>query len=451
MTVGTRWFSLRRHLLVLLLGGVSLGWLASMALSYLDAHHEIDELFDAQLVQSAQTLLAMASEYDGDDDVAELDADGHKYQRKIVFQMWDDEGHMLLRSRQAPTTPLSTVVGFSDETRADGHDWRYYSQWDKERHLRVLVGQVHAAREELARHIARRLLAPALLGLPLLGLWLWFATRRGLAPIAVVTAAVAQRAPERLDPLVPATAPLELRPLVEALNALFGRVAATLQREREFTANAAHELRTPLAALAAQAEVAMRARDAAERDHALGQIGISVARASRLVEQLLTLARLDPAASLGQTDVRLDLLATEVCADHGPAALDKNIALELDAPLPVTLTGQPELMRILLRNLVDNAVRYTPAGGQVGVAVHATADTVVVSVHDSGPGIPPAERTRVLERFQRLAGQEVAGSGLGLSIVARIAELHGARLELGAARDGTGLSVTLAFPARLPA
>ncbi len=363
MTVATRWFSLRRRLLLLLLGGVTAGWLVAMGYTYVEARHQIDDL--------------LTSHHE------DLSAD--------------------------------------DEAAA---------------HLR----------HELAEHFVKTLLTPLLFGLPLLGGWIWFATRRGLAPIAVVTSAVTKRAPERLEPLVLVKAPVEIRPLVDALNDLFGRVGRALDNEREFTANAAHELRTPLAALAVQAQVAQQARDTAERDHALGQIRISVERASHLVEQLLTLARLDPAAGLSKAELRLDQLAAEVCADHGPAALDKDITLELDAPAPVAVAGNAAMLAILLRNLIDNAVRYTPPGGQIGVAVRVAEGKAVVSVSDSGPGIPVAERSRVLQRFQRLAGQDTVGSGLGLAIVARIAELHGARLELADGIGSSGLTVRLVFP-----
>ncbi len=420
----------------MLLGGVSAGWLAIMAFSYLDSHHEIDELFDAQLAQAAQTLLALASEYDDDDDIAELAGDGHKYQKKFIFQLWDAHGRLLLRSRHAPTAPLTETDGFSDAISGDGHAWRLYSQWDAERQLRVQVGEDHHVREELAWHIAGRLLVPGAIGLLLLGAWIWFATRRALAPLEEIAAQLAERAPDRLGPVTPTRAPEEIRTLLDALNGLFGRVGLAMENERRFTADAAHELRTPLAALTTQAQVALRAQDAAERDHAIRQVEAGTRRATHLVEQLLTLARLDPAAVPAFAAVSLDALATEVCADHGPAALAKQVTLELDAPAPVLVAGQDAMLRVLLRNLVDNAVRYTPAGGKVGVGVTVRGHGVILSVADDGPGIPAAERANVLHRFHRLAGQNVEGSGLGLSIVARIAELHGARLELADAAPG---------------
>jgi len=443
----TKWFSLRRRLTLLLLGGVSAAWLVTLAFSYVDAHHEVDELLDAQLVQVAQTLLALAAEADDDDDIAEEGAIGHKYQKRLRFQVWTRHGELLLRSADAPATPMATAEGFSEVVEGDGKHgrWRYYSQWDRKRKLRVEVGENHHVRDELVGHIAWRLLAPALFGLPLLGAWIWLATRRGLAPLGEVARDIAGREPTRLTPVVPTAAPEEIRPLVEAINGLFARVEAALESERQFTADAAHELRTPLAALAAQAQVAARARDEAERSHALDQLAAGTLRAARLVDQLLTLARVDSEHAVPSAQsVALDRLAEEVCADHGAQALAKDIALELDAA-PATVPGDAGLLRLLLRNLVDNAIRYTPPGGRVVVMVAADATGTTLSVTDSGPGIPEGERQRVFERFHRLAGQEIEGSGLGLSIVSRIADLHGARIVLHKAGIAGGLRFELHF------
>ena len=476
--MSTRWFSLRRRLLLLLLGGVSAFWLATLTLSYLDAHHEIDELFDAQIAQTAQTLLTLARDHEGhwhEDETAELAAATHKYQRKLRFQIWGRDGRLLLRSPNAPTTPLTDRDGFSSGAldavehhdarldarpgdRGHGHDgahfqqWRSFSQWDADRRYRVQVSEAHDIRNELSGKIAGKLLLPVLLGMPLLAAWLWLATRKGLAPLDEVASEIAARQPGHLEPLTPASAPNEIRPLVEALNGLFARVSQVMENERRFTADAAHELRTPLAALAAQAQVAQRASDAAQRDHAIEQVRFGVERAAHLVDQLLTLARLDPEQPLAERQA-LDLkqLVEESCAAHGVQALEKAIALELDAGDAATtnfsLVGSAALLRILLRNLLDNAIRYTPAGGQVQVTLRAQAGDIVLKVCDSGPGIPSEYRERVFRRFQRLAGQEETGSGLGLSIVQRIAELHGARVMLDDCAETGGLAVSVSFRA----
>lgn len=450
----TAWFSLRRRLLWMLLGGVSVCWLVTLAWSYVDARHEIDELFDARLAQTAQALLAQRHDFrrrdeDGRDDD---DDDGkpappeperllHHYQSRAMFQIWHADGVLALRSPNAPESPLTDTDGFGELQRGDGA-WRSFSQWDRKNRHRVVVAEPQHGRAAVAVKVAGRLLLPALLGLPLLGLWVWLATRRGLAPLDSLAGEIAARRPEHLTPVTPAAAPEEVRPLVEAINTLFQRVGQALEAERRFTADAAHELRTPLAALATQAQVAARARDEGERHHALEQLTASTRRAARLVDQLLTLARLDPENAGTTETVSLDRLAQDVCAAHGGAALAKDVELALEAE-PATVAGNGDMLRILLRNLVDNGIRYTPAGGRVTVIVKPAQ----LAVCDTGPGIPAEERQRVFDRFRRLAGQETEGSGLGLSIVQRIAERHGARLRLEDGDGGCGLRVVVEFPA----
>lgn len=443
----TVWFSLRRRLLGLLLGGVAAAWLVTMVFSYIDAHHEVDELFDAQLSQAAQTLLALASHNEGDD-IEDLGEATHKYQRRLRFQIWRGDGTLLMRSKNAPKLPLTAETGFSETNHDDGH-WRHYSQWNEDRSLQVQVSENHHIRDELIGHIAWRLLFPALFGLPLIGFWVWLATRQGFAPLDGIARQIASRDPQQLQPLHPAAAPEEIRTLLEALNGLFQRVEHTLESERRFTADAAHELRTPLAALQAQLQVAQRARDSEERDRSLTQLQSGLSRAAHLVDQMLHLARLDPESGLPDPQtVDLARLTEEVCADLGPQILARNIEFDLTAAPDSQVTGQAEWLRVLIRNLVDNAVRYTPEGGQVRVDLARENAALTLSVADSGPGIPVAERESVLRRFHRLNQGSQPGSGLGLAIVARIAELHGAMLKLDASTTPKGLRVTVQFPAR---
>jgi two-component system, OmpR family, sensor histidine kinase QseC len=445
--VTTAWFSLRRRLLGLLLGGVAAAWLATMVFSYIDAHHEVDELFDAQLAQAAQTLLALAGHDEGDD-IEDLGDVAHKYQRRLRFQIWRGDGKLLMRSKNAPETALTATDGFS-ETRGDDGHWRHFSQWNDERNLQVQVSENHHIRDDLIGHIAWRLLFPALFGLPLIGLWVWLATRHGLASLDGIARQIASRAPQQLQPLTPAAAPEEIRTMLEALNGLFQRVETALESERQFTADAAHELRTPLAALQAQLQVARRARDSDERDRSLAQLQSGLTRASHLVDQMLQLARLDPESGLPDPQpVDLAMLAEAVCADLGPLILDKNLDFALDAAPGSIVTGQAEWLRVLIRNLADNAIRYTPAGGALRVTVSCTAGQCRLCVSDSGPGIPASERDAVLHRFHRLDQGTQPGSGLGLAIVARIAELHGADLELASAEDLHGLQATVVWKLR---
>jgi len=445
--VTTVWFSLRRRLLGLLLGGVAAAWLVTMVFSYIDAHHEVDELFDAQLAQAAQTLLALAGHDEGDD-ISDLGDAAHKYQRRLRCQIWRADGKLLMRSNNAPQTPLTTAIGFSETRGEEGH-WRHFSQWNEDHSLQVQVSENHHIRDELIGHIAWRLLFPALFGLPLIGLWVWLATRHGFASLDGIARQIASRDPQQLQPVHPAAAPEEIRTLLESLNGLFQRVEHTLESERRFTADAAHELRTPLAALHAQLQVAQRARDEDERNRSLSQLQSGLTRAVHLVDQMLQLARLDPESSLPDPQaVDLATLAESVCADLGPQILAKNLDFDLEAPPEALVTGQAEWLRVLIRNLVDNAVRYTPEGGQVRVAIRLNGNTIDLSVSDSGPGIPVEERESVLRRFHRLNQGSQPGSGLGLAIVARIAELHGATLCLDTTPITKGLDVGVQFAAR---
>jgi two-component system sensor histidine kinase QseC len=462
----TQWFPLRRNLLISLLAGLALLWLATLASSYVDAHHEIDEIFDAQLAQAARQALEQfrqgseaererGSDESGDEreeDDGERPRVAHPYQQKVALQIWDRDGHLLLRSPGVPDTPLAAVDGFSEDT-VHGTRWRYFGEWSGNRRLHVMVGQNHAVRDELIGKIAMRLAWPLLIGLPLSALWIGIALSRGMAPLAGVAREIGRRGPDQLEAVTPARAPEEIRPLVESLNGLLARLFRALEGERRFTADAAHELRTPLAGLRAQAQVALRAEDDTQRRHALEQVLAGTGRAAHLIDQLLTLARLDPTRQPAQlASAALGTIAGEVCADLGGIAVARDIALTLDvaAGEPPKVACAAEWLRILIRNLVDNALRYCSDGGTVRVEVGADADGVTLSVADDGPGIPAEQRAAVFERFRRLAGQHIEGSGLGLSIVARIVEIAGARIELGDGIGGRGLAVRVRFPAPAP-
>ena len=437
--------SIRRRLLILVITAVAGLWLITAVLSYIRAHHEIDELFDAQLAQSARVLLAQTA-HDTDEIEIDYATPFHKYEKKIAFQIWDKDKQLLLRSDSAPLTPLTTVTnGFSD-TLIEGHPWRIFSSWDARHKLQIQVGERHDVRNELVQGIALQLLYPALFALPALAFLIWISIGRGLSPVKRIARDVAQRAPQHLAALDSTQVPEEIRPLTDALNALFVRLTQAFEHERQFTADAAHELRTPLAALKTQAQVAQRATDDTTRQHALEQLVLGVDRATHLVEQLLTLARLDPEHGLSKREpVDLQNLAVSVLGQLAPAAISRNIDLSLKPHAPVTISGESGALGILLRNLVDNAIRYSPEGGKVTVDIVTRNGNAMLHVTDAGPGIPDDERQRVFERFYRGLGTRATGSGLGLSIARRIAELHGAVISFETPESGTGLCVTVCF------
>jgi two-component system sensor histidine kinase QseC len=289
------------------------------------------------------------------------------------------------------------------------------------------------------------LLKPLLISLPLLAILLWIAISRSLRPLIKLTAEVGRREPENLHALEITSAPAEVLPLIERLNQLFARIDASLQNERRFTADAAHELRTPVGGIKAQAQVALATVDDEQRNHALNNVILGCDRATRLIEQLLTLARIDNLGDDLTESCPLKALAAEVIGQIAPLALKQNVRLELSEGEERVVSGNPLLLRVLLRNLIDNAVRHTPPGTVVKIDIGTTAGQTCLSVTDSGPGIPEAELPKVAERFYRPIGTTATGSGLGLSIVKRIAEIHHATLTIDSSTAGAGLTVSLTF------
>lgn len=439
--------SLRRRLLFLLSGTVLAAWLATAVFTYFDARKEIGEMLDAHLAQSAG-LIAAQLEHELDDDHESTVPRQYRHERKIAFQVWDKKGRLRLRSASAPETRLqSRSEGYGDAV-IDGKRWRIFSRWDESRHYLVQVGERYELREELAESVASHLLHPLYFALPALALLIWLAVGAGLAPLAGIAREVARRAPDNLAPLDAGNAPREISPLIAALNALFDRLRTSLEQERRFTADAAHELRTPLAAVKTQAQVALGATSDAERVRALANVVSGTDRASRLIEQLLVLARLDPQTALpsGQA-VDLRALAQQGVAEIAPAAAGKGVEVGLAPGDAAPVAGDAVLLAVLLRNLLDNAVRYTPAGGEVDVSLRRAPDAVTLVVADNGPGIPESERGKAFDRFHRILGSGEEGSGLGLSIVRRIAELHRAEVALAEGPGGRGLQVEVTFPA----
>lgn len=370
-----------------------------------------------------------------------------EYEKNLRYQIWNGDGILLLRSANAPTVAMTDQDGYSETVDAEGRTWRHYGVWDMQRHFRVVVSEAYDLRNHLVRSIALHVASPLALGLPVLIVLLWFSINRGLNPLGVLTREIQIRKPDNLLPIDASSAPGEVRPMVLALNELLQRVAQTLEGERRFTSNAAHELRTPLAAIQAQLHVARYADNEAEREQSMEQLQRGVERGIRLVGQLLTLARLDPDRPLPDPQlVNFGDIAEAVCAELAPLALQRDQTLELQVePNLAKLSGNADMLSMLLSNLIDNAIRYTPRGGHINVAVSHYLFGLMFEVSDDGPGIPKAQRERVFERFYRIASQDQAGTGLGLAICRRIADLHNARMTLTEGPNSRGVSVSVFF------
>lgn len=413
------------------------------AVTYRTARAETEALFDAQMQRIALSLSGSlgAGALSDDAPAAETPA-----AREMIIQIWRADGVMLYRSPQGRLLPPQTVIGFSD-TVAGGEPYRIYA-------LRtatqvVQVAQQTEARGRMAGQLALRAVLPVALLAPVLMLIVWWVVGRAIGPIERVRRQVAARRPDDLAPLPTAGLPAEVRPLVGEMNGLLTRLSAAWDALTHFTADAAHELRSPLAALRLQAQSLQRAPDDATRAIATERLLAGIDRATRLVEQLLALARQEGAGE-GAERVSLDLtaLARNALADAEPEAARRAIALTLDAPTAhVVLRADEAALAVLLRNLLGNALRHTPPGGQVRVGVREEASVIDLTVEDSGPGIAPDERARVQDRFYRVPGTPGHGSGLGLAIVRAIAERHGAALTLDASPTLGGLRVMLRWPA----
>lgn len=440
--------SLQSRLLVLVLGVVTCVWLTTAVLTWFDVRHELDELLDGHLAQAAAILVVQQAQEVGEDDHGEgIDAPSlHHYAPKVAFQVFH-EGKLAMRSANAP---MKAMAGANDDFKAgfdtvqiDGAAWRVFSAHGSESDVDVYVGEEVHARANILWAVLRGTLLPMAIALPLLALALWWAIHRSVAPMRQLGLTLARRQPNTLEPLALDGAPAEIAPMVDALNGLFERIATLIESERRFTADASHELRTPIAAIRAQAQVAMGETDDALRRHALDNTLQGCDRAIRLVDQLLTLSRLEASAAPAMEDVDLVRLVRRVAADLAPTAIGRGQLLEFEATDPCHMTGNETLLTILVRNLVDNAMRYSPNSTRIVVALQQEHGHIRLAVEDSGPGLNSADTARLGERFFRVPGSNQSGSGLGWSIVKRIATVQRLTLHVGHSSTLGGLAVTL--------
>ena len=439
--------SLRWRLLVFISIAAVLVIGLAATLSLRQARHDVQELMDGQMSKTAALILLHAQRDPTLAVTLPRELDELKGQAKhidtlsVEYQIGTPDGRVLVRSANAPDLPITGDLGIRS-AESHGVTWRSLTLETADGKQRIQVAQTVAKRNKEAMEIARKTIVPVLVFVPLLFGAIFYSIRRGLKPLDDLAKELVARTPENLAPLVSRTAPRETMPLVTALNRLFLQVSASLENERRFTADAAHELRTPLAATRIQAQVALIAEDSRVRQHALEKTIAGMDRATHLVEQMLRLARLDPLQGIAEArPVSLSELARSVAA----GCLERYPARHIEAALDETLapiSGDPELLQVALRNLIDNAIRYTPDEALVEIVLGTDEHGLHLSVLDNGPGVTAETLTRLGERFFRGSEVRSEGNGLGLTIVRRIAELHQATLEF-ANRPQGGFAATI--------
>lgn len=442
--------SLRINLLRRTLPLLMLVWALVAAIAYQVALRQTDQLFDAAMRQSSDILFSLA--HHEMEEIKQVGPHQDPFAESLTFQVWDDRGALLFHTEGAPKQRLSTVDNGFTETVVNHEGWRVYAYHEPDDTVYLMIAERLSVRRDLALRLALRAMIPFALALPLIALVLARSVNASLRPMEALVRQLGKRALSRLDPIRGERIPSEIQPLIDAMNGLFERLEATYEHERRFTADAAHELRTPLASLKVNAQVMMNGELDAGRRHRLERVVLAANRCESLVAQLLTLARLEQ--NLGEhplREVRLPLLVHEVVSELSGELLDKDIELRLPpmdgAAGQSGVTGDREMLRILLRNLLDNALRYSPARSTVTVELAALeAGGTRLSVIDAGPGIPAEYRARAFDRFFRIPGTQGSGSGLGLSIARRIATLHKAQLSLAEGPEGRGLAVHVEFP-----
>jgi two-component system sensor histidine kinase QseC len=436
---------------------------AAAWLSYAGSEEEAQELFDARLATSARVLEALVArpveqatvespivvKLPAPLEAAEHDTPstlGHYYETKIAFQVWASDGRLLVRSASAPDTPFAPLEpGFSDQ-RFERQPWRVFAL--PSHNVWIQVAERDDVRGELAEKLALAAVVPLIAGAALMLVLLSLLIRYGLAPLARLARQIELRQPDSTTPFDVERAPTEIQPVLAALNGLQARVRAALERERRFTADAAHELRTPLAALKVHAQNLARATTAAEQTASLERMLAGLDRTIHLAEQMLALSRATATGELAVTEVSLRSLVAEAIDTLQARLRERQVRVAVTcAPpeSPITVRGDRQKLASLVGNLLDNAVRHAPSGSVIDVALGERDGEAVLSVTDRGPGIPPELRERVFESYYRIPGTSGSGSGLGLAIVREVAALHRARAEIDDAVDGPGARVTVRF------
>lgn len=433
--------------------------------SYSVARHEAEEIFSARLATLARVLQALVArqvehatvarpfvielprelEMAGNEDASPL---GHPYETRIAFQVWREDGQLLARSASAPSQPFGPHAGGFSRQTINGEEWQVFVLQSNT--TSIQVAEKNEFRDDLVHDLGLAVMTPLVGGAALLLIVVNLLIIFGLSPLSELAGRIEARDPEALEHIELKRMPRELATVVQSLNSLLTRVKLAFERERRFTDAAAHELRTPLAALNIHAENAMRAQAGAERAQSMQQLKLGLDRTIKLTEQMLSYSRAQNGADPGQRETfRLSGVVAEAIAAVEPLRESKSQRINLsvdDAAWAAVVSGEPEKIQSLVRNLLDNASRYAPRGSDIDVSLSIADGALTLTVTNPGKPIPAELRERVFEPYFRIAGTATEGSGLGLAIVREIARQHGAKLELTTMPDGQGTVIAVTFP-----
>ena len=440
--------SLQSRLLTSLIAVTATAWLLVLGLTWSETEHELNELLDGNLAQTASFLITQAGDGHREHQDFTTTPTLHKYQPRVAYQIWHD-GELVARSEKAPKISFQNdrQIGFTHKT-VDGEVWRIFSTQGQEKDVWIHVAELGKYRQDILSAGLESAIVPLVFVFPLLALFIWWSIRISLTPLKNLGQEIALRKASALKPLEEINAVQEVQPLVHALNQLFKRVEFQMVSERQFMSDAAHELRTPVAAIRMQAQVAMGSTDQAGQQVAFNALLEGCDRATRLISQLLELSRLDAAAlvfDMLAEPVDVIALTRQQLAESGHAWVAKKQQLNFEAPASLMLKVKPEWVRIVVRNLVDNASRYSQEGSRLQVSWNLSP-APTLTVEDSGQGMSKDDQAKLGQRFFRVLGNDSSGSGLGWSIIHRIAKLSGIKINIGQSSALGGLKVVLEWP-----
>lgn len=435
-------YSLRRRLLLWISIPILIAALLTLIIGFFFAWHEVDEVYDAQLVHSAKVMLQLTQHEIKKGQDFELGLENpnlsHEYERNIGFRLWVDTNLVSQSPNTVNFKNFEAPPGFSNYKIGE-HTWRFFVFLDPENKIQIEISERYDIRYELVFQIMGALILPGIIFIPLILVIIWIGIRQGMKPITDLSEQVNRRSSKDLSPIAQKQVAKEIQPITHALNELFKRIEESFSREREFTDHAAHELRTPLAAMKTQTQVLRKKTgEKAGSDDGLQNLEASIDRAARLVDQLLALARLQN-EDMPKVKVNLSECLQDCIADIQKMTQTKGHTLNVNIRDNVHLLGHEDSLAIMLKNFLENAVKYTPEGGTIDVSLSADGE---LSICDTGPGIPQAEQEKVFNKFYRADKTGKTGSGLGLSIAKWIADAHNLQISL-ANNKPQGLSVIL--------